>query len=259
MFFFLSKVLWYSLNPFVFALALVIVGWLVSFRRAGAGRALVGAGVVLLYVSSTGPVPQWAARQLEERVEAGAIPERVGGIVVLTGGIYIEAMRGGELADLNDTADRIIRAVVLAKLHPDAKLVITGGSGRLDQSAEWKEADYYGKLARALGVEADRIVIEKGSRNTHEAAVELSKLLPGIVQGDIVLITSAMHMPRTVGCFAHEGFRVIPMPVDYRTKNRRYWRIGPGWFLPNISNLALMYDAAREWTGLVMYRVSGYI
>jgi len=258
MFFYLSKILWYALNPLMAVLGILLIGWLVSFRWARAGRWMVGAGFVLLVLFSQALVPQMIARPLENRVPAGELPEKIDGIVVLTGGVYFESVRG-DFVDLNDTADRIIQAVILAGQHPEARLIITGGSGSFDQGEDRREADHCARLARGLGVEEGRIVVDRDSRNTHESAVACAKIVQDGFAGDIVLITSALHMPRTLGCFNREGLDVIPYPVDYRTKNTQHAAIKPDWFLPRVGNLSLIYDAMREWTGLAMYRWQGYI
>jgi uncharacterized SAM-binding protein YcdF (DUF218 family) len=257
MFFYLSKILWYALNPLMVVLGIILLGWLVSFKRAAAGRWIAGTGFVLLLLFSQAVVPQMVARPLENRVQAGDLPEKVDGIIVLTGGVYFEAVRR-DLIDLNDTADRIIQAVILARRHPEARLIITGGSGSFNQGEDRREADHYARLARELGVEEGRIVVDRDSRNTHESAAACAKIIQDAFPGDIVLITSAMHMPRAVGCFEREEVDVIPYPVDYRTKNDKHADIKPLWFLPNSGNLELMYNACREWTGLVMYWLQGY-
>jgi uncharacterized SAM-binding protein YcdF (DUF218 family) len=257
MFFYLSKILWYALNPLMVVLGILLIGWLVSFRWVKAGRWIVGTGLILLVAFSQAVVPQMVARPLENRVQAGELPGKIDGIIVLTGGVYFEAMRR-DLADLNDTADRIMQAVVLMTRYPEARLIITGGSGSFNQGEDRREADHYARLARELGVEDGRIVVDRDSRNTHESAVACAKIVQNGFPGNIVLVTSAMHMPRALGCFVREGLDVIPFPVDYRTKNDRYAVIKPLWFLPNNGNLELMYNACREWTGLVMYRWQGY-
>ena len=67
------------------------------------------------------------------------------------------------------------------------------------------------------GLDARRILVETRSRNTYENAVyskELAQPQPGQIW---LLVTSANHMPRAVGCFRAVGFDVIPYPVDYDT------------------------------------------
>lgn len=257
MFFYLSKILWHALNPLMVVLAITLLGWLVACKWATAGRRITGIGIVLLVVFTQAWLPQMIARPLENMVPEYELPEKIDAIIVLTGGVAIEESRN-DLVELGEAVDRIIQAVILAKAHPEAKLIISGGSGSLDQSEDRREADYLARVARSLGIDEGRIIVERDSRNTHEAAVACANIAQQSFAGDIVLITSALHMPRAVGCFMKEQLDVFPFAVDYRTKNEQYGKITADWFLPRIANLELMYQACREWTGLVMYRMEGY-
>ena len=62
-------------------------------------------------------------------------------------------------------------------------------------------------------------------------------------------------MPRAVGCFRAAGFNVAAFPVDYRTGG---WQDGGrlnGFASEGLLTLDL---AAKEWIGLVAYRLAGY-
>ena len=98
--------------------------------------------------------------------------------------------------------------------------------------------------------------MERRSRNTLENA-EFSKALVAPKAGERwLLVTSAFHMPRSVGLFRKAGFAVEPYPVD--------WRVGGRDDLLSFTNIALdglgRTDAAmREWMGLIAYRATGKI
>ena len=69
-----------------------------------------------------------------------------------------------------------------------------------------------------------------------------------------LLVTSAWHMPRAVGCFRKAGFPVIPYPVDLRAPGPRYaWR----GFYEVARGLRLTDVVTKEWVGLVAYRLMG--
>jgi uncharacterized SAM-binding protein YcdF (DUF218 family) len=98
-------------------------------------------------------------------------------------------------------------------------------------------------------------VIERDSRNTDENA-RFTKALMKPQPGETwVLITSARHMPRSVGIFRKEGWRVLAYPVDYLTPRSVGFGVGFGL----ASGLAAVDTAAYEWFGLVYYRLSGRI
>ena len=97
--------------------------------------------------------------------------------------------------------------------------------------------------------------MERNSRNTHEHAAAMAKMLPD-KKGQWALITSAFHMPRSLGCFKREGINVIPYPVDYKTKPDNALSLTS--FLPTLGNIGSFNVAFHEWTGLIAYRLAGY-
>jgi uncharacterized SAM-binding protein YcdF (DUF218 family) len=104
-----------------------------------------------------------------------------------------------------------------------------------------------------LGVAPDRVLVEDRSRNTYENAVMSHDLVQPKAGETWLLLTSAWHMPRAVGCFRHTGWEVLPYPVDYRTEAR------PRLELLLAPHLELLDLAAKEWVGLAAYRLLGRI
>ena len=255
MFFLLSKILWIVINPFNVILALLVLGWLLLFKKPAAGKRLIGIGLLIIFVAGSGFLPGIMMRSLENRIPAGDIPDKIDSIIVLAGAVDMEASRF-ELIELTEQADRIIEGIILAKKHPEVRLIVTGGSGNLKQDEKFKEADFLEKLSLSLGIDKERILIEQNSRNTHEHAAEMAKLLPK--DGHWVLITSAFHMPRSFGCFKNRGLNVIPYPVDYKTKLSIFSNLSLNSFLPTLGNISVFSIALHEWLGLVTYRLMGY-
>lgn len=257
MFFPPSKILWFILNPFNVILLLFVSGWLLLYKKPNLGKKLIASGLVFVFLFGLSPISNFMMQTLENRIPAGVIPDRIDGIIILVGAVNMGILRPG-LIELNDQADRIVEGVILTKRHPEAKLIITGGSGYLNQSENLREADYLKKLAILLGVNEDRIVIERNSRNTHEHAVEMAKLLLDKDGGRWVLITSAFHMPRSFGCFKKEGINVIPHPVDFKTKTDVYTDFSLLSLLPKISNISSFSNVLHEWLGLIAYWMAGH-
>ncbi len=254
MFFVLSKVLWAAAAPTNILLGTAALGALAGLRgRRWAGR--LAAGAVLVLVLGGGlPVGRLLLRPLEDRFPKpsldGASPD---GIVVLGGAIQqaIGATRGQ--VTMWDAATRITAGVVLARRFPAARLVYTGGSNAL-VSELGDEAEDAKRLWTDLGIDPARITIEDRSRNTAENARFTHDLLQPRAGQRWLLVTSAYHMPRSVGLFRAAGFDVLPYPVDYRSTGT--WRD----LLPTFeasSGLARLDVAVREWIGLVAYRLSG--
>ena len=142
---------------------------------------------------------------------------------------------------------RCWRAVI-----PTRSCLASGGDGNLIPEGE-QEAELTRDLLIALGVAPERILVEDRSRNTIENAI-YSRDMAQPKLGEVwLLVTSAWHMPRAVGCFRRAGFDVLPYPVDFRTAAKK------DWLFSLSRHLALLDIAAKEWVGLVSYRLLGRV
>jgi uncharacterized SAM-binding protein YcdF (DUF218 family) len=104
-----------------------------------------------------------------------------------------------------------------------------------------------------LGGDRERIYIESRPRTTSEDAFYTAAVLKPKPGERWLLVTSALHMPRAVGCFRAAGFQVEPYPVEFRTDRRHPFRE----FTPGSGALSYLDTAAKEWIGLVAYRLMG--
>ncbi|HEY0912217.1 MAG TPA: YdcF family protein [Bradyrhizobium sp.] len=257
MFFFLSKTVGKMFLPTNFLIGLALVGvLLLATRWASLGRKLMVFSILLLAVCGFSPVGYWLLYPLESRFPAwDAARGAPDGIIILGGSIDagLSAVHGG--AVVRSDADRIIAATALARQYPNARILFTGGSANLI-SNDAREADYAGALFERLGIPKARLITERRSRNTQENA-EFSKAMVAPKSGERwLLVTSAFHMPRSVGLFRKAGFAVEPYPVD--------WRVGGRSDLLAFSSVAddglgRTEIALREWMGLIAYRASGKI
>lgn len=257
MFFYLSKILWFLIQPvgllFVFML-LTGFSALLDWKRMTV--LLSSAGLVLLVVCAWTNVGQMLLNPLEERFpRPDPVPDTVTGVIVLGGGMAgaVNLARGGH--ELEDAGDRFVEGAILARRYPQARIVISGGSGALIGEGEGDAASGE-RLMTALGVSEDRLLLENRSRNTDENAQFTRDLVkPG--NGETwLLVTSAFHMPRAMALFRKAGFDVVAWPVDYRTPGPRglaFARRSPTDALDE-TTLGL-----REWIGLAAYYMTGRI
>lgn len=132
-------------------------------------------------------------------------------------------------------------------------LLISGGMVYDREGAE-PEAEAAKRIAVNLGVPEDRVIAETVSRNTWENAVEARSILPKR-SDTVVLVTSAYHMRRSVGCFEEQGFTVIPAPTDYLVDRGEYSFVSP---LPSAGALAGSTAALHEYWGLLYYSLRYY-
>jgi len=141
----------------------------------------------------------------------------------------------------------------LARRYPQARIVFTGGSANLIQEPV-SEAPIAGDLLQDFGTPASRIVLEGDSRTTAENAEFTRKLVSPKPGERWLLVTSAFHMPRSIGAFRKAGFDVEAYPVDWRTRG---WADALMPFTSLSAGLARTDVAIHEWIGLVAYWVSG--
>ena len=255
--FVLSKLLWLLVSPGNFLVLTLTAGTVLLFtrRRAHWGRRLVAAATVGFVAIMVTPVASLVALPLEERFPRPHLPVRVDGIIMLGGAVSPPHTRDRGEPSVNDAAERILAFAELIRRYPQAKAVFTGGSGRLmgQDAPDMREDLAMRGALRQTGIDPDGVIFENESRNTWENALfsqQLVKPKPGEIW---VLVTSAMHMPRSVGIFRQVGWEVIPYPVDYRTrKNAR-----PLVRFEFDKQIDTLHDSVREWIGLVSYRLMG--
>jgi uncharacterized SAM-binding protein YcdF (DUF218 family) len=255
MFFVVSKIAGFLTTPTSLSVGLITVGVLLLWTRwRKAGRGIATAGAVLLFALAFLPLPAILVAPLEDRFP---LPPRdmtpPAGIIVLGGGTdeHIGEARGQ--VTLTDAGERLTAGVGLARRFPQARLIFTGGSASFVGN-NLTEANSARRLWAELGVAPERAAYEDRSRNTYENAIFTRDLVQPRPKETWLLVTSAMHMPRSMGIFRKAGFTVIAYPTDYRTLgNARD-------FMPSLDASRAMRNldtAAHEWTGLVGYWLTG--
>lgn len=256
MFFALSKVVYFLITPshFLMFSALIGVGLLLATARRGLGGTLALLGTLGLLVGGLSPLSELALLPLEQRFapfpEDGPAPT---GIIVLGGGIESGLSEARDQVVVNDAGERPIYFADLARRFPDARLVFSGGSGFVGGGIS--EADIVSRQADGLGLPRGRLILENRSRNTRENALFSADLVHPKAGERWLLVTSAWHMPRAVGCFRQAGFTVTAFPVDYRTRGWGDVARLNGFASDGLLQLDL---AMKEWIGLAVYRLAGY-
>lgn len=253
-----SKLAWVLLQPSSLLIGAIVIGMAMQRLswRARLGERLMWGGAAGLLVAGFSPLANLALLPLEQRFPAPRLDASRGEFVaiIVLGGAEDGRIGGsrGQLT-LNEAAERITEAVLLARRFPRAKIVFSGGGAgvlREERPAGRQVAAFW----QAAGIGAERIVFEERSLTTFENAVETKRLLQPRDGQVFLLVTSAAHMPRSVATFRHAGFNVVAYPVDFRTKDaadvwRPFDQLGAG--------IKRLDDAAREWVGLIGYWLLG--
>ena len=157
---------------------------------------------------------------------------------------------------LQSSAERLTEPVILYRRGVVKKLMICGGSGNVFPPYV-KEAVYVKRFWMDLGVSEDDILVESESRNTSENARFAKKMLQKKAIGkNILLVTSALHMPRSKYIFTKMGVLTDCYPVDFRVgriKQKNYDLTY--YFVPRTSALETWESFIHEWVGFLAAKV----
>ena len=257
MFFILSHIFGVLAIPSNLVVLIGIVGVvLLPTRFFVAGRKLLVVSFLLIVTIGILPIGTALTLPLESRFP----PWNAGkgtptGIVVLGGTINLALSAARGQIALGEAAERVTAAVELARKYPEARIVFSGGIGRIVQG-QLREADFARQFFEDLGVAPDRIVLERESRNTEENAIFSKRIVAPKPGERWLLVTSAMHMPRAIGVFRKAGFPVEAYPVDYRSSGWSDLLTIPGSFMDGVARTD---NAMHEWVGLFAYWITGRI
>lgn len=257
MMFVASKLLAFAIQPLFWVLVPLMGSLLLARRQARISKQLAWAALFALLLSCWTYLPSALLHRLEARyaqLPSSTDMRQFTGVVVLGGALArSDLWTAHNQVALNDSAERMTAAVSLARKHPHLQLLFTGGIASLP-AAGLTEAVRARIFFDEMGVNPSRVVYEGNSRNTFENA-SLSAILSGVdPKQRWLLLTSAYHMPRSVGVFTKAGWNVTPFPVDYRTDSAPDWYDFSLRYGPELWELAL-----HETLGYWVYRLVGKI
>lgn len=255
-FYVLSKTLWVAVRPeswFGALLILAIVAFSLKRRRFGMGVLIAK---LLIFISlAVFPIGDVFLAPLERQFPVRPQLHTPTYIVVLGGGEDNEQSDATGMVNVNNAAERLLASIELAVRYPEAKLILSGGVGKLS-GTKVSSAEIMANALTAAGVERSRLILEDTSRNTSENGSRITELVgKKSTAKSMVLITSAFHMSRSLGVFCAAGWsEITAFPVDHRSGNfinRIGWNFA--------ANLADLNSGVHEWMGLLVYRATGRI
>jgi uncharacterized SAM-binding protein YcdF (DUF218 family) len=251
LFFILSKVGWFLLTPSNLILLAMLIGiGLLYWKRARRiGWRIASGGAIAAVVVTILPLGDWLIASLERRfppyVACKTVEKPIAGIILLGGAITSQKVGTRVFEDLGPGADRIRKAAQLAHEYPDLLLVVSGGQAFPREGAR-SEAVATADLLIELGVDLKRQRLETGSRTTAENAKFVADQATG--EGSWLLVTSAFHMPRSIGSFRKAGIDVTAVPTDWMVDDDR-----PILTLNALDRLGRLDLGVREYLGLIAY------
>jgi uncharacterized SAM-binding protein YcdF (DUF218 family) len=253
MFFILSKVLNFLLTPIVWILALLIFGAL--SKKPGRKKGLLFSGIILLIFMSNPAILNFVMNGWE----IPAIPyneTEKHNIGILLTGVTRPFNEPKDRVYFNKGADRVTHTVQLYKLGKINKIVVSGGSGLLNNTAGDVESENIRQVLLLCGIPDSVIILEVKSRNTYENALFSKEILKSYPGEKYLLITSSFHMRRSIACFEKQGLKVTPFPVDFYTEDQTFRLV---YLFPSEFALMEWRILLREIFGMITYKIAGYI
>jgi len=254
MFFWLSKILWYLLNPLnLVFLGICLLAVLLWLNKVRAARILSSVMAVCAVLVTALPIGDLAIQHLENRFPANPVlPAHIDGVVVLGGVISPKLSKARGQPQLGDGMERITAVADIIRSSPNAKIIFTGGSGDPFQQ-QYKEADFAPQVFRQFGFDPVRVTFENNSRNTAENAKFSFAIAQPKPSETWVLVTSAFHVPRAFGTFRRAGWKIIAYPVDYNTTGTATFAFGYSFG----HGMSSATRALHEGIGLLFYWLTG--
>jgi uncharacterized SAM-binding protein YcdF (DUF218 family) len=263
MFLFLSKLIPLFFYPMGAACLLLVIALGLWWTKSKLTPAFISAALIILFLSGN----TWVSNGLAQSLEWQNIPKTelptADAIVVLGGGIKSQAYPRPDV-DFSEAGDRVWYGASLYRAGKAPKVIVSGG--RIIWKGGGKpESEDLTKLLVQMGVPAGDIIPEGESINTRENAVYVQKILKANNFKTILLVTSAMHMPRSMAIFKHLGINAIAAPTDFRVSQLELDEPNIQTesvilsLMPNEERLAVTTSAIREYIGMWVYKVKDWI
>lgn len=256
MFFIVSKILSYLIQPVVIVSILLLASLVVKEKRWKRGLKLTGIGLLLFFSNS------FIANEVVSLWELPGRPfsqmKQYEVAIVLTGVAINKSSGPSDRTYYSLGADRVIHTAHLYKLGLIKKVIVSGGTARILEKSE-PEALQLKRSLMVMGVPDSVIYTDASSDNTYENAVESKKILDslGVKINDCLLVTSAFHMRRARACFVKAGMDIDYFTCDFRAAPRSF--TPDVLFVPKLDGLQIWQKLLKEWVGFAAYKAAGYI
>jgi uncharacterized SAM-binding protein YcdF (DUF218 family) len=217
-------------------------------RRLAAG--LLATALTLFVIASLPAVANRAWRALEADAASTMRADTTYDVVVLLGGTVSALGASADEVSWGDNVERLTVTFDLLRAGRARHVIVSGGALRDGLPTE---AEFLARQLEAWGIAKERIIVEPEARNTAENAQRSKALVDARGFRSIVIVTSAFHMPRSLGCFRAAGLDPDTLAVDYRMRAPE----ADGHWLPRATYLQETSEVVHELAGRLVYRLTG--
>jgi len=256
MFFVISKLLSYLLNPLFWIFTLLIVAYFIKNKKIG--RKLLLISIIAFYLFSNRFICDEFIRLCEVDYPEKTMSDTHYDVGIVLGGGIINYDYDNNKLILREQADRLLQAIDLYKQGKINKILLTGGTGQIIHSNQY-EASFLRSFSIKLGVPDSNIMVDSISYNTYQNAIFSKEILKNNYScgGKYLLITSSLHTKRSLAVFKKVGIDVIAYPTG-KIVSRRLYNI-EHLFIPHVSSFKDWSNLIHEWVGYIIYKIMGYI
>ncbi|WP_373525042.1 YdcF family protein [Nostoc sp.] len=263
MFLYLSKLLPLFFYPLGLACVSLVVALVTLWKRPRTAAIAIAFALTLLLFCSNA----WIAKSLVRSLEWQNLPPAqmpVAEAIVVLGGATKSAFPPRPTVDLSESGDRVIYAAQLYRQKKAPIIILSGGRIDWRGSGSSESADM-ATILTSIGIPSEAIVQEPESLNTYQNAVNVRKILSSRGIRQVLLVTSAMHMPRSLKIFQRQGINAIPAPTDFLVSQGELQELGGTPkaailnLLPDTDNLHQFTSALKEYIGSLVYRLRGWL
>jgi len=238
--FYLKKFITFFVEPYGMIFSLLILGlYFLFLKKEILTKIFLSLSFTLLFLFSYPPFSNFLVKNLEIRYPKYDYSHKITYIHVLGGGHNTDETQPLSSQIGNASVKRVLEGILIHKQVDNSKLIFTGYEGSTDTPTAIMNA----KLAQALGVKRENIIINPKPKDTKEEALFTKTILD---DEKFVLVTSATHMPRSMMLFNSLGLNPIPAPTNFYKNDRKDL-----FQAPNIHSLANSQIAVHEYIGIL--------
>jgi len=210
---YINKILPIIVSPLGFIIVLLFFG---IFRKKMLPSLV---GLMTLIILSLPIVSGQLLKLLEQSYTLTAPSEIVSAdkVIVLSGMVKPIKRNSVVHYEFSEPVDRIFAGINLLKMGKAEKIILT--RGKLPWNIGVPEGEFLAEFVQSQGIDPDRILLTEMVENTNDEAKAISKMLPK--NSEVILVTSAFHMPRAEKVFQNQNLKVIPYAVDFRSSAKK--------------------------------------
>jgi uncharacterized SAM-binding protein YcdF (DUF218 family) len=236
------------INPVPVLYLLLLVGFILfGLNRKRIGKIFLLIAGIWFFIITTPFLPKVIVKSLENKYpqlsdsSIKSLPDSCNIIVLGGGHNYNKNLSPNNQLTLT-ALSRLVEGIRIHSMIPGSKLILSGYA----KGSELSDALVYYQTALILGIDSTSMVLQSSPSNTQMEAEEYLKNFGK--ENDLILVTSAIHMPRAIMQFRKAGINSIAAPANFFLKKIP---ISPLVWIPSSGNIVMMEAAIHEYVGII--------